>query len=153
MIIVSIHQQCLFHRRRSGTWRSYPVSTAAAGVGNLRGSEQTPLGRHRIYAKIGEGMPPFTVFRARQPIGLVPPDADPKADWILTRILWLEGCITGVNRRGIRDTRSRYIYIHGTLDEARIGTPVSHGCIRMRNADILELFAHCRVGELVYIRI
>ncbi len=155
MIIVRIGEQRLYHRRPSGVWRVYPVSTAANGAGNLRDSLQTPLGRHRIHRKIGEGLPPLTVFRARRPVGVYSQalaDALPEHDWILTRILWLEGCETGFNRRGPVDTRRRYIYIHGTPDEELLGTPVSHGCIRMANADILELFEHVREGEPVLIR-
>lgn len=155
MIIVRIAQQRLYHRRKSGVWHAYPVSTAAKGIGNLRDSLKTPLGRHRICRKIGAGLPPLTVFRARRPVGLYSrslAESSPNDDWILSRILWLEGMQTGVNRRGRVDTKSRYIYIHGTADEDRLGHPVSHGCIRMSNADILELFEHVREGETVLIR-
>jgi len=152
MILISIRDQRLIHRHR-GVRHVYPVSTAKAGAGNLRNSFQTPLGRHRIHAKIGHGLPIGTVFRARQPIGLFDAldDGRPR-DWILTRILWLEGCQTGINRRGACDTRARFIYIHGTNEEARIGQPVSHGCIRMRNDDIVELFERVVIGESVLIR-
>jgi lipoprotein-anchoring transpeptidase ErfK/SrfK len=153
MIIVSVREQMLYHRRQSGTWHPYPVSTSANGTGNMRNSFQTPLGKHRIFSKIGEGLPMYTAFIARHPVGIYIPGAeDAYRDWILTRILWLEGLETGRNRRGRVDTRSRYIYIHGTHDEDAIGKPASHGCIRMRNADILELFSHCREGEHVLIR-
>ncbi|RMH62956.1 MAG: L,D-transpeptidase [Zetaproteobacteria bacterium] len=152
MIVVSVSEQRLIHRYR-GVRRCYPVSTARAGAGNRRNSLMTPLGRHRIYAKIGAGLPPWTVFRARQPIGLFDDlDDGVSRDWILSRILWLEGCQTGVNRRGACDTRARFIYIHGTNEESLIGQPVSHGCIRMRNWDIMELFDRVRVGETVLIR-
>jgi hypothetical protein len=153
VIIVSVSEQLLHHRRQSGVWHSYPVSTAAAGTGNLEGSLQTPLGKHRIAEKIGDGMPLLTAFRAREPFTLFDPEKDdPNRDWILTRILWLEGCETGKNCRGKVDTKSRYIYIHGTHDEAAIGTPCSHGCIRMNNLDILELFEQTYPGEPVHIR-
>ncbi|HXH64420.1 MAG TPA: L,D-transpeptidase [Mariprofundaceae bacterium] len=153
MIVVRVHEQMLHHRRPSGVWYAYPVSTAANGVGNTRGSFCTPLGKHRILQKIGDGMPMHTAFVGRRPVGIYAPGAeDAYRDWILTRILWLEGLETGINRRGRVDTRSRYIYIHGTHDEDAIGTPASHGCIRMRNADIVELFSHCREGERVLIR-
>lgn len=152
MIIVSVSDQMLRHRRATGVWHAYPVSTAANGVGNRRGSFQTPLGRHRIGRKIGEGQPIYTAFIARRPVGIYIPGAeDAYRDWILTRILWLDGMDTGRNRRGPVDTRSRYIYIHGTHEEDRIGSPASHGCIRMRNRDMLELFMHCREGERVLI--
>jgi len=153
MIIVSVREQMLHHRRPSGVWHAYPVSTSANGTGNQRDSFQTPLGRHRIFSKIGEGLPMRTAFIGRRPVGIYIPGAeDAYRDWILTRILWLDGLETGRNRRGKVDTRSRYIYIHGTHDEDSIGRPVSHGCIRMRNTDILELFSHCREGERVLIR-
>jgi len=154
VIIISITDQMLLHRRKSGVVYAYPVATAANGAGNRQGSFQTPLGRHRIAEKIGDGMPLYTAFRGRVPFCIYNPESDdPDRDWILTRILWLEGCETGINRRGAVDTHARYIYIHGTHAEDLIGTPVSHGCIRMRNIDMLELFEHVDVGESVSIRL
>jgi len=153
MITVSIREQMLYHRRSSGVWYAYPVSTAAKGAGNRRDSLQTPLGRHRICAKIGEDMPMYTAFVSREPVGIFGPGLDaPECDWILTRILWLNGMEPGKNRHGSVDTKSRYIYIHGTHEEDSLGTPASHGCIRMANTDILDLFEHTRVGERVLIR-
>ncbi len=152
MLIVSITDQMLYHRRRAGVRYAYPVSTAAAGIGNIRGSLKTPFGLHRIHTKIGEGMPIFTAFVGRKPIGVYHPSQDdPACDWILSRILWLEGIRTGENRRGHVDTKSRFIYIHGTHAENRLGTSASHGCVRMRNADIIELFEHTHIGEIVRI--
>jgi len=154
MIVISVSEQLLHHRRTTGVWYRYPISTAANGTGNREGSFQTPLGKHRIAEKIGEGMPLLTAFRAREPFTIFNPATnDPDRDWILTRILWLEGCETGKNNRGKMDTKSRYIYIHGTHDEAAIGTPCSHGCIRMRNLDMLELFENTSQGEWVTIKI
>ncbi len=151
MIIISIAEQLLYHRRRTGVFYAYPVSTAIAGSGNINGSLKTPLGMHRICDRIGEGLPFFTAFVGRIPIGIYDPAHDDHGhDWILTRILWLEGMETGKNRRGCVDTRSRFIYIHGTHDEARIGMPASRGCIRMRNADMLELFEHAHIGEIIH---
>ena len=153
MIAISVSEQLLHHRRATGVWYSYPISTAANGTGNSEGSFQTPLGKHRIVEKIGEGMPPLTAFRAREPFAIFDPETDDfSRDWILTRILWLTGRETGKNRRGKVDTKNRYIYIHGTHDEAAIGTPCSHGCIRMRNLDMLELFEYTHAGEQVIIR-
>jgi len=153
MIVISVSEQRLYHRRKTGVWHSYPVSTASLGTGNVRNSYQTPLGRHRIGSKIGEDMPAMTIFRGRKPVGCYLSEPSQKnQDWILSRILWLEGMQTGINRRGYVDTKSRYIYIHGTHAEDAIGSPASHGCIRMRNADILELFEHVRPGEAVLIR-
>ncbi|RME84568.1 MAG: L,D-transpeptidase [Zetaproteobacteria bacterium] len=151
MILVSIAEQRLYHRH-AGVWRSYPVSTSRFGAGNRRGSWQTPLGRHVVCAKIGEGLPPHTVFRARRPVGLLPPDPNPDEDWIVGRILWLAGLEKGVNRWGAVDTKRRFIYIHGTPFADAIGTPASLGCIRMRIEDILALFTRVRVGERVVIR-
>ena len=154
MIIISVADQLLHHRRKTGVWYSYPISTAANGVGNEEGSFQTPFGKHRIAEKIGDGLPLLTAFRAREPFCIFDPETDDLGrDWILTRILWLEGIEPGKNSRGKVDTKSRYIYIHGTHDEAAIGTPCSHGCIRMRNLDMLDLFEHTFTGERVTIKV
>ncbi len=124
--------------------REYPVSTARNGAGEERGSECTPRGRHIVRAKIGAGAPLNAVFVGRRPTGEThtPQLAaqHPDRDWILTRILWLSGCEPGVNRLRQVDTMRRLIYIHGTGDEGHVGQPVSHGCIRMRNRDVVELF-------------
>ncbi|TCJ15183.1 murein L,D-transpeptidase [Parasulfuritortus cantonensis] len=124
--------------------RTWPVSTAANGAGETSGSGCTPRGRHVVRAKIGGGMPVNTVFTGRRPTGeTYRPElgaAEPERDWILSRILWLSGSEPGHNRLGANDTMRRYIYIHGTPDERFVQEPRSHGCIRMRNADLLELF-------------
>jgi L,D-transpeptidase YbiS len=124
--------------------RSWPVSTATNGAGEQSGSYCTPRGKHLIRAKIGAEQPENTVFVARRPSGTVySPElsaAFPERDWILTRVLWLSGSEPGFNRLGTVDTMRRYIYIHGSPDNVSMGHPASHGCIRMRNADILELF-------------
>lgn len=122
----------------------YPVSTAANGPGEETGSHCTPRGRHIIRAKIGADQPLGTVFKGRRPTGeTYSPElgqAEPDRDWILTRILWLSGKEPGLNRLGTRDSMRRYIYIHGTPDESFEQAPRSHGCIRMRNADLMALF-------------
>jgi hypothetical protein len=152
VIIISISRQILYQRRKTGVWYAYPVSTASLGIGNMRNSFQTPLGKHRIFSKIGHGMPTLTAFSAREPITVYDPETDdPERDWILSRILWLEGMQTGINKRGKVDTKSRYIYIHGTHEEDKIGQSASHGCIRMLNRDILEVFDYAYEGESVYI--
>ena len=124
--------------------RSYVVSTATNGPGERRGSHCTPRGRHIVRAKIGAGAAPNTVFVGRRPTGEVwSPELaaqHPGRDWILTRILWLSGCEPGFNRLGEVDTMRRYIYIHGSPDAVPMGVPGSIGCVRMRNAEIIELF-------------
>ena len=135
--------------------RRYPVSTAAKGAGEAFGSYCTPRGKHLIRAKIGAGAPENAVFVARRPTGeIYSAELDaafPGRDWILTRILWLSGCEPQRNRLGRVDTMRRYIYIHGTPDSTRIGVPGSHGCIRMRNADIIDLFERVPVYSAVEI--
>jgi len=122
----------------------YPVSTASNGVGEKNGSMCTPRGRHIVRAKIGRGQPLRAVFVRRRPTGEVwTPELHaryPGRDWMLTRILWLSGCEPGFNRMGDVDTMRRVIYIHGTHDFAELGKPGSHGCVRMRNEDVAELF-------------
>lgn len=135
--------------------RRYRVSTAAKGAGEETGSFCTPLGRHRIRARIGAGAPIGTVFRGRRPTGEVWTEAfaaaQPGKDWVLTRILWLCGEEPGRNRGGRVDSMRRYIYIHGTGDDQPMGVPRSHGCVRMRNRDIIELFELLPVGTEVEI--
>lgn len=144
-ILVSVARQSMTVLGNAGeVLREYAVSTAKAGVGEVSGSFQTPRGRHVIRAKIGSGQPENTVFVRRRPTGELwtPALAEqfPGRDWILTRILWLSGREPGRNRLGQVDTMRRYVYIHGSPDSAEMGVPGSHGCIRMRNADIVELF-------------
>ena len=132
---------------------SYPISTAARGMGNRTDSFKTPFGIHRIRQKIGGGQPKGMIFEAREPIGKIARDLDIRErDEITSRILWLDGLEEGVNNGGVFDTFSRYIYIHGTSDEKRIGQPVSAGCIRMRNDDVIELFDDVLVDDIVLIR-
>src|SRR3982750_3002371 len=124
--------------------KRYAVSTAKNGLGEKNGSFCTPRGRHIVRAKIGAGQPPGTVFVRRRPTGEVWTAElhakSPGRDWILTRILWLSGREPGRNRLGDVDTMRRYIYIHGSPETAEMGKPGSIGCIRMRNAEIVELF-------------
>lgn len=133
--------------------RSYTVSTSAKGVGEIAGSYCTPRGRHIVRAKIGAGLPENTVLVRRRPTGEIYTTELGaqflERDWILTRILWLSGCEKGFNRLGETDTMRRYIYIHGTPDLVRLGIPGSHGCIRMRNADLVELFDLVPAGTQV----
>ncbi len=131
----------------------YPVSTSRFGPGERQGSGCTPRGRHIVRARIGAGLPAAAVLRGRRPTGEVWTPAlaagQPGRDWILSRILWLSGVEPGRNRLGEVDTMRRYIYIHGTPDSEPMGVPFSHGCIRMRNADVIELFDRVDAGTEV----
>ncbi len=133
-----------------GQTTRFSISTAANGAGEQTGSGCTPRGLHIIRAKIGAGLPENAVFIGRRFTGEIYSSAlaqsNPLRDWILTRILWLSGCEPGVNRLGNVDSMRRYIYIHGTPDTEPMGVPASHGCIRMRNNDLLTLFNRVSVG-------
>ena len=133
----------------------YLISTAKNGLGELKNSQCTPRGLHTIRAKIGNDMVKNTVFVSRRPTGEVwSPQLHsefPKRDWILSRIMWLSGCEKYKNRLGDVDSMQRYIYIHGTPSSEPLGEALSHGCIRMRNEDVIELFEHCFVGTTVII--
>ena len=155
-IRVSIPDQTLTLADDQGkALRTYSVSTATNGAGERFGSHCTPRGRHIVRAKIGAGAPVNTVFVGRRPTGEIWTEAlaerYPDRDWILTRILWLSGCEVGFNRLGEVDTMRRYIYIHGTPDTMEMGKPGSIGCIRMRNADLVELFDLVPAGTPVEI--
>ncbi|TNC96319.1 MAG: ErfK/YbiS/YcfS/YnhG family protein [Gallionellaceae bacterium] len=135
--------------------RRFQVSTGAQGVGEENGSFCTPRGNHVIRAKIGAGQPSNAVFVKRRPTGeIYTPELGVQhqgRDWILTRILWLSGCESGFNRSGSCDTMRRYVYIHGTPDSTPLGQPGSRGCVRMRNAELIELFDLVTVGTEVRI--
>lgn len=152
---ICIAQQQLSYCVDGEVVRQYAVSTAKKGAGQLKGSECTPTGWHKIRAKIGEGQPLNSVFVGRRPTGEIytPELAQeyPQRDWILTRILWLNGVEPGKNRYGCVDTGWRYIYIHGCPDNCLMGVPASHGCIRMQNADLLDLFTQVMPGLAVTI--
>lgn len=155
-ILIHIPTQTLELFDDSGkSMRRYLVSTGANGVGEENGSFCTPRGKHVVRAKIGAGQPENAVFVKRRPTGEVyTPELgarQPGRDWILTRILWLSGCESGYNRGGSCDTMRRYVYIHGTPDSTPLGTPGSRGCVRMRNAELLELFDLVRAGMQVEI--
>jgi lipoprotein-anchoring transpeptidase ErfK/SrfK len=134
---------------------SAAISSARNGPGEVNGSEQTPRGWHHIRAKIGKGQPRNMVFIGRRPTGEQFSERlrqdQPERDWILTRILWLSGLEPGFNRLGNVDTMRRYIYIHGCPDNDPMGIPTSHGCIKMHNSDVEELFELVDVGEKVLI--
>src|SRR6266567_4647171 len=133
-IHISIRDQRLTLKRGDTPIRSYPVSTSQFGIGTEEGSMKTPTGRFRVAEKIGAELPLDTVFQSSIP--LQPGDPlPPTEDWVMSRILWLDGV-----EEHNANTRERFIYIHGTKHENKIGSPASHGCIRMRNADVIDLF-------------
>jgi lipoprotein-anchoring transpeptidase ErfK/SrfK len=150
---VDLATQRLTLLRDGAVARTWSVSTSKHGAGEVAGSHRTPRGRHVIRAKIGAGAVPNAVFVGRRPTGEVySPELRaqfPDRDWILTRILWLSGTEVGRNRLGNVDTMRRYIYIHGMPDTEPLGVPGSIGCVRMRNADIIELYDLVPAGTVV----
>ena len=154
-LVISIAQQTLILYQQNTEVAKYTVSTAKNGIGSQQDSGCTPLGKHVIAEKIGDSAPINAVFVGRVPTGEVYDTAlgvsNPKRDWILSRILWLsgleEGSNKGSNPQGGCDTYERYIYIHGTPDTEPMGIPLSHGCIRMRNDDIVELFEQAKFKD------
>lgn len=154
-IRISIPRQTLTAQMSDGGVRQYQVSTASNGPGETNGSGCTPRGAHYVRARIGEGQPRGAVFIGRRPTGEIYSSQlaaeHLSRDWILTRILWLCGREPGFNRGGQVDSMRRYIYIHGTPDTEPMGVPASHGCIRMRNDDLLELFDRVPAGIPVFI--
>jgi lipoprotein-anchoring transpeptidase ErfK/SrfK len=153
---VSLSQQKLYLNSGNENIEVFEISTSAKGAGETMHSECTPRGKHAISEKIGAECEPGTVFVGRQPTGEIYSPAlraqFPQRDWILTRILRLEGLEEGFNRGGDVDSRHRLIYIHGSPDDVAMGVPGSHGCIRMSNADIIRLFGKVEAGTPVDIR-
>jgi UDP-N-acetylmuramate-alanine ligase len=150
LLVVEVPRQrlVLFDRQGEGL-AEYRVSTAAAGIGGEAGSFRTPPGLHRIHARIGAGQPAGMVFASREPTGEVWRGEPREDDLILSRVITLEGLEDGVNRGPGRDSLERYIYLHGTNHEQALGEPASHGCIRLGNADVIELFERVAEGDLV----
>ncbi len=134
-IEISVAEQRLRLLDGDNLMAEYAVSTGSRGLGTEEGSFKTPTGRFEICEKIGEGAEPGTIFKGRKPIGSWKPGDAMEGDLVLSRILWLDG-----TEPGNANTRDRYIYIHGTNQEDLIGQPASEGCIRMKNADVLDLF-------------
>lgn len=152
-LIINLSEQWL--ELRGERTERFPVSTARNGAGQAMGSEATPLGRHLVRARFGDGLPEGAVLAGRKFCGEIC-DADsakaqPDRDWVLTRILWLGGMEPGHNLGGDVDSFRRFIYIHGTPDSEPMGSPASHGCIRMRNADVIRVFDQVPVGTAVTI--
>ena len=157
LLLVNIKQQLLYSLdTRTSHCKSYLISSASNGIGSQNGSGKTPLGAHYIREKFGESAPLGSVFKGRQNTGkiakiLTKADELSDADNITSRILWLSGLEESFNKGDEVDSYSRYIYIHGTDEEGRLGTPASHGCIRMSNQSVIELFDQIQTNSLVYI--
>jgi lipoprotein-anchoring transpeptidase ErfK/SrfK len=151
-ITIDLKQQTLSLNKLN---KFYVISTGKNGIGEAENSGKTPRGWHTVAEKFGQGLPLNSVFIARQPTGEIYSAqlaaANPDRDWILSRILWLRGLEQGFNLGEGCDTYKRYIYIHGTPESEQMGIPLSHGCIRMRNEEIAELFELIPEGALVHI--
>jgi len=153
LLHISLADQCLYGFSDGQLKLRLPVSTALKGAGEMQGSFCTPRGLHRVEQKVGDDMPLGAVFKGRKWTGEVWSQElhqqCPERDWILTRILWLAGCEPTLNQGGEVDSYQRYIYLHGTPDCEPMGEPHSHGCVRLRNADMLQLYLcvplHCAV--------
>ncbi|MGD8558210.1 MAG: L,D-transpeptidase [Gammaproteobacteria bacterium] len=154
-IVVSLTDQRLQLRENGKVVMDVMVATAKNGPGELSGSESTPRGKHIIRAKIGKQCPIYSVFVGRRPTGEIFSEQlrqqYPDRDWILSRIMWLSGLEVGKNRLGNVDTMRRYIYIHGCPDDEIQGQPNSHGCVRMKNTEVIKLFEKVKLGAFVLI--
>lgn len=152
ILYVSVRAQRLYHVHEGHLMKEYTISTSSHGLGGTRDSYRTPIGLHYVRERIGAGLPPWSVFRERVCTGeLADSCRDGASDTITSRILWLSGMESGLNAGGDVDSFDRWIYIHGTADECSLGEPSSHGCIRMRNRDVIELFDQVQIGALVVI--
>lgn len=154
VMTVSIAQQLLGFHRDDMLVKSYVVSTSLRPPSNVKNSLGTPRGLHHIAERIGAGAPPGIVFKGRVSTGKHFSEfdaAEQAKNLITTRILWLRGLEPGHNAGGEVDTHDRYIYIHGTNHEDKLGTPASSGCVQMNNLEIIELFDEVRPGDLVWI--
>jgi len=150
-VLVDTKTQTLSYLKESDAAIIFGVSTSRFGIGNSEGSYKTPPGLHRVAEKIGGDAPPRTIFSSRENTGVVWAEGMEDENQILTRILRLQGLEAGVNAGPGIDSYERYVYIHGTNREDMIGTPFSHGCVCMRNEDIIILYDMVEVGTYVYI--
>jgi hypothetical protein len=155
LLAVRISTATLQFYRKGELVRSYVVSTSKRPPSNIKNSMGTPRGLHEVAERIGAGQPPGMVFKSRVPTGrhyLEILEREPENENLITsRILWLRGLEPGINRGGDVDTYERYVYIHGTNQESRLGESLSAGCLLMRNLDIIELYEQVRAGDLVWI--
>lgn len=152
VLYISVKNQRLFHVKNARLLDEYTISTSSNGLGSEKDSYRTPTGLHYIRERFGEDQPAWSIFRERRCTGeLADSCRGGQEDLITSRILWLSGMESGLNAGGAVDSYDRWIYIHGTADECSLGSPSSHGCIRMRNRDVIALFAQVNVGTLVVI--
>ncbi len=155
IIFVSIDKQTLYHIKKTEIIKKYVISSGELGVGNQQGSNKTPLGLHKVKEKFGDKTPENGRMIGRVFYGqiatILKDTSRSKTDDVTSRIMWLDGQEEGYNKGGQVDSYTRYIYIHGTSEEGRLGIPSSHGCIRMKNKDIIELYDKIKLGTLVLI--
>ena len=155
ILFVSIKEQKLYHIKNDTIIKEYVISSSAYGVGSEAGSNKTPLGLHKVNQKYGEKTPINGRMVGRVFYGeiatIYKDNTKSKKDDVTTRILWLEGLEHGRNKGEGIDSFKRYIYIHGTSEEGRLGTPASHGCIRMKNKEVIDLYNKVAIGTLVLI--
>ena len=155
IIYVSIKKQTLYHIQYKRIIREYTISTSSYGIGSRNGSNKTPIGLHSVKEKYGDKTPINGIMVSRVFYGNIATiyndETKSKTDDITSRILWLEGLEKGKNKGKGIDSFNRYIYIHGTSEEGRLGKPASHGCIRMKNKEVIDLYKLVEVGTLVLI--
>jgi len=155
IIYVSIKKQTLYHIQHKRIIREYTISTSSYGIGSRNGSNKTPIGLHSVKEKYGDKTPINGIMVSRVFYGNIATiyndETKSKTDDITSRILWLEGLEKGKNKGKGIDSFNRYIYIHGTSEEGRLGKPASHGCIRMKNKEVIDLYKLLEVGTLVLI--
>jgi len=155
LIFVSTEKQTLYYIKNNKIISTFTISSSAYGTGNKSGSNKTPLGLHEIKYKYGENTPINGRMIGRIYTGDIATihedNTKSKTDDVTTRILWLQGLEIGKNKGNGIDSFQRYIYIHGTSEEGRLGTPASHGCIRMKNKDVIDLYNKVAIGTLVLI--
>ena len=155
LLFISIENQKMYHIKNNNIISEYIISSSAYGTGNKLGSNKTPLGLHKIKQKYGKATPINGRMVGRIFYGYIAnihtDETKSRTDDITSRILWLEGMEEGKNKGTGIDSYKRYIYIHGTSEEGRLGTPTSHGCIRMKNKEVIDLYKIIEVGTLVLI--
>ena len=155
LLFVSIENQKMYRIQSKNIIETYDISTSKYGIGNQMGSNKTPTGLHKINSKYGHKTPVNGRMIGRVFYGQIAKifsdTTTSKTDDITSRILWLEGLENGINKGDNIDSYKRYIYIHGTSEEGRIGIPSSHGCVRMKNKDVIDLFNEVAIGTFVLI--